>query len=369
MIDNNILKNFISNFDREASFSVIITDIEQEQKCNKDIITLKTQTINPNLLTIIKNQSDLIDDINNAPNHSAVKNILNNYYTSATKVSQVISRDLTLESNLIFDEKENLFSTKLKGYQNTYGVSDAYKTNLSGTIKNSVVKVTSPDFPTRITFNDIRITDNQIRIKLKNEINNVELIVDNNPITGIIEDNLFTATINDIQSGIHTFEINYNIEGELITKNIEIAVTNIDKEIEIDFAKEYHEIPCVYVTIDEGHSNLYSAYTTNFKKKYSYYTPNPSLQESTEPDTTNPDSQEPIEPDTTNSGSQESDSREPIEPVSYIGYSPMNDTDSNYEIVGYTGVKIKFQNLKRRASYPKINITIIGGYYNEPDSD
>lgn len=332
MIDDNILKNFISNFDREASFSVIITDIKQEEKCNKDIVTLKTQYINPNLFTIIKNQSNLIDDIKNASNYTDVQNILNTYNHNATKISQVINRDLVLQSELTFNNKDNLFITKLKGYQNNLETSDTYKTNLEGTIKNGVIKITSPDFPSKITFNDIRVVNDQIKIKIKEEINNIELYIDNEIQNGNIENNVFIANINNIQSGSHKFNINYNVNDELITKNIEIAVTNIDKEIEITFAKEYLEIPCLYVTIDGNYNNLYSGYITNFKKKYLY----------------------------TDSHNESS---------TYIGYSPINEMGDNYEVIGYQGVKLKFQNLKRKSSYPKINITIIGGYYNEPNSD
>lgn len=332
MIDNNILKNFISNFDREASFSVIITDIIQEEKCNKDVITLKTQYINPNLLTIIKNQSDLIEDISNASNHTDVQNILNNYNHNATKISQVINRDLVLQSELVFNNKDNLFSTKLKGYQNNLAPSATYKTSIEGTIKNGVVKITSPDFPTKITFNDIRITENKIKIKTKDEINSIELNIDNETYTGEIENNVFIANINGIQSGSHKLTINYDVDDELISKNIEIAITNIDKEIEINFAKEYSQIPCVYITIDENYRNLYSNYTTNFKKKYLY----------------------------TNSNE---------ETETYIGYSPLDEFGNNYTVAGYNGVKINFQNLKRKALYPEINITIIGGHYNEPNSN
>ena len=63
MIDENIIRNFTSNFDREASFSVMITGIKQEAKCNKDILTLETQYVDPNVFTIIKNQQNVIDDM------------------------------------------------------------------------------------------------------------------------------------------------------------------------------------------------------------------------------------------------------------------------------------------------------------------
>lgn len=331
LLDKNVIKNFISNFDRQASFSVMITDIQQEHKCNKDILTLQTQYINPNLFTIIKNQSDLIDEISQASNMEMVRGIINNYDNLATKVSQVINRKLTIQSELVFDETTNLFLSKLNGYENLIDDRSSYKTNLSGTIINGVSKVISPDFPSKITFNDIRIKDNLIQIKIRYNINNIVLTVDDTEYNGTIENNIFTATVNNIQTGSHTFNIDYDLEEELITKNIEMAITELNKIIDFDFNKNYTNLPCLYITLDDNFSNLYSTYTTNFKVVYKCKNCN-HIEE---------------------------------------GYLPFPDCStcgsSEFDIIEYTGVRIKFKNLKKKSKYPKINITVIGGKYNDTE--
>lgn len=330
MLNENILKNFISNFDREASYSVIITDIQQEHKCNKDVITFDTQYINPNLFTIIKNQSDLIDDISKAETMAQVAATLTQYSTIATDISQVINRTLTLRSELDVDEKNKMYLSKLNGFQNTIEKDNLPKSSVEGTITNGASKIKSPDFPSRITFKDIRVTPNTIAIKIKENIKNVVLKVDDVEYQGTVTNNVFTAIVNGVHTGSHKFEITYDLDSDLVTKNIEIMVTEMGKSIEFDFEKEYNEIPCIYITIDEKYSTLYSKYTTNFKGKYV------------------------------------------CQNCKYVheGYEPLDECPScfqnKFELEKYIGVQVNFKNLKRRTSYPKINITTIGGHYNTP---
>ena len=337
LIDENIIRNFTSNYDRQASFSVVITGIKQEAKCNKDILTLETQYVDPNVFTIIRNQQDILDDIKKAKNFSEVTSLLQRYNTLATEVSQVIGRNLIIQSELVFDEGKKLYSSKINGYQDSIESTNILKTDVSGKIVNGVSKITSPDFPSRITFNDIRIvrekegnkTVDRIKIKFPNNVKNIKLMIDNREYSGSITNNQFIATVNGVMEGEHTFGIYYDIDKDIVTKNIEMAVTPLDKQIEVTFNKKYHEIPCVYVTIDEKHQNLYSAYTTAFKGKY--VCPNCGHE--------------------------------------HIGYNTPKTCPSCganvFQLKQYYGVKLTFKNLKRRASYPNINITIIGGEYNE----
>lgn len=328
MIDDKILRNFISNYDREASFSVVITGIEQEEKCNKDILVLKTQYIDPNVFTIIKNQQDIIDDIRDAKTITDVETLIQKYDTIATDVSQVIGRDLIIESGLNFDTGKKLFFSKINGYQNST-VSNIPKTSVSGTIITGVAKIESPDFPSRITFNNIRITENTISVKVPSNMKNIVIVIDGVEHTGIVTNNIFKATIENIHTGSHTFEINYDLDNDIISKNIEMIVTPIDKTINIRFKKHYYEIPFVHVTIDERNQSLYTNYTTAFQGKYSC--PNCGhIHHGIEPPKICPS----------------------------CGGSVFN-------LDVYTGVRLTFNGLKRRAVYPNINVTVIGGQYNE----
>ena len=188
MINQNILSMFKSH-EKNPPFSILITDIEQEQECNQENIKFTVHQINKPISVLEEN-------------------------------ANVTSRKLNIKSELDIDD-ENLYKTKLVGY-----LSDEQKV--------------SPISPTP----------------------------------------------------------------DLFDYSIEMIDIKLEKEVKIEFNKEYKKLPRVIVNIDKQYESLYKKISTEYLTK------------------------------------EESDTI-------------------------YTGVIISFDNLKTKKQYPLINITIIGEEENE----
>lgn len=264
MINPEILKILETNF-QDPSYSIVISNFNQEEFCNKDRLEISVQQFSPNLEKIIENKEGVIKQLKDLLTTNGI-NIPRNLYE--LKINSCIEKTLNIESFLDSDENQ-LFFSRLTGNLNNDKHNNLTNRTVKGTIKNKKITITLSDNPNYIA-NKIRLKGNQLILGIPKNIDTFEMSLKNNTTNATahitqnnIENDKITRTIHT--DNTYTFEISYTIKDSIMLQDIESIVTPLTEEIEIGFQNTYTKTPAVIVTIDEN-NKVYSSYETTFKK-------------------------------------------------------------------------------------------------------
>lgn len=297
MIDERVLKSIISTFD-DPSFSVFITDISENNECNKDEIIISLEQVTPNLYKLLQTKEYIIDELINllkTKNITIPNSILNR---NKEHIGNIVNKTIVMDSNLAIGEDKNVKS-EINGYVDIIGYGETPSQEVQGKIQNGIVEITAKGRPVYLPIDRFKVRANYLYVQLPTNLKDFIVKIDNNVVNHqITDDNILKVQKTNIHLGSHTFNIQYIIDSDITNQNIEAIVTPISKKIEIEFNTPHQNIPSIILTVDKKDTNLYSTYTTSF--------------------------------------------------------------DYDEENQQYTGVTLEFKNLRRKASYPNINICILG---------
>lgn len=296
MIDERVLNSIISTFN-DPSFSVFIKDISQNNECNKDEIIVSLEQVTPNLYKLLQTKEYVIDQLINLLKTNSIS--IPSSITNRNKehINTIVEKKMILDSNLAINDDKTMRS-EINGYVDILGYGQVPIQKVTGKIRSRLVEIKEKGIPVYIPIDRFKVRDNVLYITIPNDIKDVVVKIDKQNKQYTRNGNVLTVPSNGIHQGNHTFSVEYVIKNDITTQNIEVIVTPIAKEVEIDFTEPHKEIPAIILTVDKKDMNLYTSYTTEF----------------------------------------------------------IYDKD----IKKYTGVKIAFKNLRRKASYPKVNICILG---------
>ena len=103
MINQNILNILKSSF-QDPSYSVIITDFQQPEFCNKNQLQMIVQQFNPNLEKIIENNERVIEELKKILEENDIE-VPESLY--ALKINSCIEKTFTINSELGFNKKDS----------------------------------------------------------------------------------------------------------------------------------------------------------------------------------------------------------------------------------------------------------------------
>ena len=113
MINPEILKILETNF-QDPSYSIVISNFNQEEFCNKDKLEISVQQFSPNLEKIIENKENVINELKGILLSNGIS-IPRNLYE--LKINSCVEKVFTIESFLDSDENQ-LFFSRLTGNLN-----------------------------------------------------------------------------------------------------------------------------------------------------------------------------------------------------------------------------------------------------------
>lgn len=296
MIDERMLKSIISNFN-DPSFSVFITNFTQDNECNKDTMIIDLEQVTPNLYKVVQTKEYIIDQLIELLKDNDIdipEDILDR---NKEHINSVVDKKLIFDSNIALNH-DKTFRSEINGYVDILGYGKAPTQSILGTIKNRLLEITKKDHPIYIPLDRFKVRDNVLYITVPNNIEDIAIKIDGRNKNYTKEENLITVPCENIHKGEHVFRIDYLLNHDITNQNIEVLITPLEKEIEIEFTEPHSYIPAVVLTVDKKDLNLYSDYYTEFIK--------------------------------------------------------------DEETGKYTGLKLMFKNLRRKSSYPEINICILG---------
>jgi len=296
MIDERILKSLTSTFD-DPSFSVLITKFSQNNECNKDEITISLEQTNPNLYKLIQTKEYIIDQLMNLLDSNHISIPNDIKNRNKQHINTIVKKSITLDSRIAV-AADNNFKSEIDGFVDIIGYEDTPSQEVEGVAKNGILNLTAKGYPIYLPIDRFKVRKNYLYITLPNNIKDLIVSIDNQVKEYTIEDGVLSVYYKNLTTGEHTINVKYVIDSDITSKNVEVVVTPINKSIEIEFNTPRNQIPSVVLTVDKKDTNLYSTYTTEFNI----------------------------------------------------------DEDTNQ----YTGMTIEFKNLRRKASYPNINICILG---------
>lgn len=296
MIDQRVLNSLISTFD-DPSFSVFIKDFQQNNECNKDEIIISLEQVTPNLFKLLQTKEFIIDELIDLLTINNITIPNTIIERNNQHINNVVEKQLIFDSSIAINDDKSVKS-EINGYVDILGYGDIYNYIVEGTIKNGIVNVLYPGRPVYIPIDRIKVRKNELKITIPDNIKDIVVKIDDTVITHTISENVISVPFNNLNQGNHTFNISYAIKPDITNQNIEVIVTPIAKTIEIEFQKPHTNIPAIILTVDQKDTNLYSKYITDFV--------------------------------------------------------------IDEETGKYTGVNLEFKSLRRKASYPNVNICILG---------
>lgn len=296
MIDERILKSLTSTFD-DPSFSVLITKFSQNNECNKDEITISLEQTNPNLYKLIQTKEYIIDQLMDLLDSNHIPIPNDIKNRNKQHINSIVKKSITLDSRIAV-AADNNFKSEIDGFVDIIGYEDTPSQEVEGVTKNGILNLTAKGYPIYLPIDRFKVRKNYLYITLPKNIKDLIVSIDNQVKEYTIEDGVLSVYYKNLTTGEHTINVKYVIDSDITSKNVEVVVTPINKSIEIEFNTPRNQIPSVILTVDKKDTNLYSTYTTEFNI----------------------------------------------------------DEDTNQ----YTGMTIEFKNLRRKASYPNINICILG---------
>lgn len=296
MIDDRILKSLISTFD-DPSFSVLINNFSQNNECNKDEIIISLEQVTPNLYKLLQTKEYIIDELINLLQENNIT--IPNSIKNRNKehINTIVEKKIILNSGINVNENKDIKS-EINGYVDILSYGNIMSQEVIGTINSRVVRVTSRGYPVYIPIDRIKVRTNTLLITVPSNLKNFIIKIDDQVKQYTQENNIITVNHRNIHTGNHTFNIKYLTNEDITNQNVEVVVTPIAKTIDIEFNEPHDNIPSVILTVDKKDTNLYSTYTTDF----------------------------------------------------------VIDEETHK----YTGVTLTFKNLRRKASYPNINICVLG---------
>lgn len=214
----------------------------------------------------------------------------------ALKINSCVEKVLTINSELDFNQNDSLFISKLSGTIESEQEKGIRSPTVEGKIKNKKIIIEKKDIPNYLNSSKFRIKENFLYITVPKKIKNVELLINDSLISSTIDHKNQIIVPINNPDDETTFKISYTLYDDLTSQKIESIVTELQKEIELSFNNKYKKIPAIILTIDKD-NQVYSNHSLKFTQ------------------------------------------------------------DDN---LNYTGVKILFENIKRKKNYGDINITIIG---------
>ena len=329
MINTNILKILESTLE-DPSYSVIISNFNQTEFCNKDRLEMTVKQYNPNLEEIIENKMNIIDELKSLLTENNIE--IPDLYEF--NINSCVNRTLIIDSVVDVNKNDSLFISRLTG-SITNDIEDdlpSKKVKLSN--KKGSLEIIEKDNPNLFNRLKFRKNNNDLIISISKKIetiaikdeqidkNNENIVETLNYSIADMEDNKITIPFLDklnvyettiipaeneededevVQELIsstdiyHNLSISYTLKNNLVNQKIESITTPFESVIELEFVNSYKNLPGVIITTDED------------KKKFSNYTTQFTQNENNE----------------------------------------------------YVGVKINFKNVKRSKEYNDVNITII----------
>lgn len=329
MINTNILKILESTLE-DPSYSVIISNFNQTEFCNKDRLEMTVKQYNPNLEEIIENKMNIIDELKSLLTENNIE--IPDLYEF--NINSCVNRTLIIDSVVDVNKNDSLFISRLTG-SITNDIEDdlpSKKVKLSN--KKGSLEIIEKDNPNLFNRLKFRKNNNDLIISISKKIetitikdeqidkNNENIVETLNYSIADMEDNKITIPFLDklnvyettiipaeneededevVQELIsstdiyHNLSISYTLKNNLVNQKIESITTPFENVIELEFVNSYKNLPGVIITTDED------------KKKFSSYTTQFTQNENNE----------------------------------------------------YVGVKINFKNVKRSKEYNDVNITII----------
>lgn len=329
MINTNILKILESTLE-DPSYSVIISNFNQTEFCNKDRLEMTVKQYNPNLEEIIENKMNIIDELKSLLTENNIE--IPDLYEF--NINSCVNRTLIIDSVVDVNKNDSLFISRLTG-SITNDIEDdlpSKKVKLSN--KKGSLEIIEKDNPNLFNRLKFRKNNNDLIISISKKIetitikdeqidkNNENIVETLNYSIADMEDNKITIPFLDklnvyettiipaeneededevVQELIsstdiyHNLSISYTLKNNLVNQKIESITTPFESVIELEFVNSYKNLPGVIITTDED------------KKKFSSYTTQFTQNENNE----------------------------------------------------YIGVKINFKNVKRSKEYSDVNITII----------
>lgn len=268
MIDPNILKILQSTMN-DPSFSIVITEFEQPEFCNKDQLRINLQQFNPNLEQIIENKEDYI---------ALLKQQLKDHNITIPpfneiSINSVIDKTLVIDSVLDVNKKDALYISGLKGIIDKSNESQTTSRVVIGRIKNKTIKIENKDYPNYFNHTKFKLTNNHFVINVPTQINTIAVkmkVGSTETIYRTIVDNKVTIPVNYNQE--YSFTITYTLRQDLTNQDIECVITEIQKNLQIKFNNTYKDLPSIIPTIDER-NKIYSSYELLFdRNEHGYYT-------------------------------------------------------------------------------------------------
>lgn len=296
MIDERILNSLVSTFN-DPSFSVFINGFHQNNECNKDEIIISVEQVTPNLFKLLQTKEYIIDELINLLKTKSIAVPADITNRNKEHINTIVEKKIILDSNIDVSPNKTIKS-KIDGYVDILGYGNTPKYEVEGTIKNGILKLTFRGYPIYLPIDRFKVRKDKLYITVPNNIRNTTVTIDNVVRSTTKTNNVITVNCSGIHQGTHKLNIKYDIHEDITNQNIEVVVAPIAKKIEIGFNTPHIKIPAVILTVDQKDTNLYSTYETEF----------------------------------------------------------VIDEETNK----YTGVNINFKNLRRKASYPNVNICILG---------
>ena len=297
MIDERMLNSIISTFN-DPSFSVFIKDFSQNNECNRDEMEISLEQVTPNLYKLLQTKEYIIDELISllkSRNIPIPNDIIDR---NKEHINSIVEKKIIFDSNIAVND-DKTFRSELNGYVDILGYGQVPIQAVEGKIKYRLIEITQKGNPVYIPIDRFKVRDDVLYVTVPTNLKDFIVKIDGEQKQYTkSEDNVLTIPYPNIHKNTHTFSIEYITKQDITNQNIEVIVTSIAKEIEIEFTTPHTKLPSIILTVDKKDIGLYSTYTTEFIK----------------------------------------------------------DTETKK----YTGVKIAFTGLRRKASYPKINICILG---------
>lgn len=322
MIDNKILKSLTSTFN-DPSFSLLVKGFKQNNECNKDELKIILEQTNPNLYKLLEIKDYAIDELLELLQKNGITPESSTLARARQHINSIVEKELILDSNINIQENKSL-SSEINGYISIKGYGSTPQTTVIGEIKSRIVNITTKDYPTKVHVDKIRIRNNVFILNIPNNVDDIVIKINDEVQDYVIEDKNLYVFYENIHQGNHTFQITYNNTSDLSEKTIEVFILPIDKKIDLDFENSYPFLPSVFLTVDARDTNLYKNYNTIFKSNYKC-----------------------------------NSCGHIIENVTEVNKCPLCESTLITKL-DYTGVILNFNSLKRRASYPDINIAVLG---------
>ena len=299
MISPNILR-IVESTMQDPSYSVLISKCNFTELCNKDKLEILLQQYNPNLEKIIENKENIIETLKETLTENDIE--IPDLYE--LKINSCVNRTLTIESLLDFNTDQSMFISRLVASLSNELESNPNKKSLKINLANTSINITEKDSPNYFNRTKFRTKNSNLIISIPNKIETILIEMNKIDNNNVVETESYTE--NDIEENQikipynNEFEYNINIsytfKEDVASHLMESITTNFEKEMEISFNNRYKKLPAIIITADDNNK-------------------------------------------------------------SFSGYSLYFSQDENNN---YIGVKILFENVRRRKNYEDINITIIG---------